>query len=333
MNLSIHKNVPEGLIDITVQDLHAKYPGPFLVHLKGQKEEALFLSVLLHGNEVTGLFALQKLLKKYQDKELPRDLIILVGNTKAAAQGQRHLEDQPDYNRIWRGGDSPEAKLIDQVMAYVREFKLFANIDVHNNTGMNPYYGCVNVCKPKYLHLASGFSDKTVYFTEPKEVESMAFAPLCPSVTVEAGLPGKAEGVDRVVQFVEEIMALDSFNENFDPSKVNVFHTIGRIKISKEAKVDFLNSKDSDSDFSFIGNLETKNFSFLPQGTLLGFCKNPSLIKVVGNNGEDITEHFIRIENNQIITSKMFIPSMFTQDLYILKEDCLGYVMEEYFAI
>ena len=59
--------------------------------------------MLLHGNEDTGLKAIQSLLADYRGRALPRALSLFVGNVQAAAQGQRHLEGQPDYNRVWPG--------------------------------------------------------------------------------------------------------------------------------------------------------------------------------------------------------------------------------------
>lgn len=330
MSLKIYDSVPDNFLETDVLDLHEKFPGPFLMHLKGEKSKPLFLSVLLHGNETTGFLSLKKVLSNYADKILPRDVIVLVGNTKAAAYGLRHLEGQPDYNRIWAGGESEEAKLISQVLEYVKGFELFANIDVHNNTGKNPYYGCVNVFKEEYLDLAKRFSPKTVYFTEPSEVESMAFAPLCPSVTIEAGLPGKEEGVLKVAQFIEEVLNLDSFNHNFDIKNAEVFQTYGRIKIHKDATVDFKNDNDSKADFSFVEDLELKNFESISEGTLLGFYRDRGLIKVLDNDGEAVTDDLLEFREGKIITKKEFVPAMFTQDVYIIKEDCLGYVMKSF---
>jgi len=330
LSLKIYDKVPETFLEIDILDLHKKFPGPFLMHLKGEKSEPLFLSVLLHGNETTGLLALKKVLSRYSDKPLPRDMIILVGNTKAAAYGLRHLEGQPDYNRIWAGGESEEARLISEVLDYVKKFKLFANIDVHNNTGKNPYYGCVNVFKEEYLDLAKRFSEKTVYFTEPSEVESMAFAPLCPSVTIEAGLPGKEDGVAKTAQYIEEVLSLEGLNHEFDIRNTEVFQTVARIKIHKDASIDFANEMESQSDFSLLKELDLKNFERIQEGTLLGFYKVRDYIKVVDNEGVDVTTNFLELKEGKIFTKKDFVPAMFTQDVYVIKEDCLGYVMENF---
>ena len=69
------------------------------------------------GNEGTGWEALRALLRDYQGRELPRALTIFIGNVSAAKAGLRRLEGQPDYNRIWEPGDTPEHAMAAEVLA------------------------------------------------------------------------------------------------------------------------------------------------------------------------------------------------------------------------
>ncbi len=333
MKLNIVHEVPEGLYECGVQEVHKVLGGPTIIHLKGKSSQALFLSTLLHGNETTSFLVLQKLINEYKDKELPRDMIIFIGNTLGASQGLRHLPDQPDYNRIWKSGDTPENSLATEVFIYAKQFDLFANIDLHNNTGKNPFYGCINVISDNYVELASMFSEQVVYFTEPSEVQSMAFAELCPSVTIEAGLPGNPEGTIAVYEFVQDVLHLEGFKERFDHSHVEVYHTIGRIKVRKEATVDFEYSDQSKSDLSFIEEIDTKNFELLKKNVTLGYINNKEMIYVLNNAGDIITEDILDLSGEKLKTNRMLIPSMFTKDVYVMKEDCLGYIMEKMIPI
>lgn len=333
MKLNIIHEVPKELYECDVKDVHGVLGGPTLIHLKGQKSKALFLSTLLHGNETTSFLVLQKLINNYKDKELPRDMIIFIGNTLGASEGLRHLPGQPDYNRIWKNGDTPENSLATEVFVYAKQFDLFANIDLHNNTGKNPFYGCINVISDNYVELASMFSEQVVYFTEPSEVQSMAFAELCPSVTIEAGLPGNPEGTIAVYEFVQDVLHLDNFTDSFDHGHVEVYHTIGRIKVSKEATVDFEYSEESKSDLSFVPEIDSKNFELLKKNTSLGYINNKEMIYVLNNAGDLITKDILDIEGPKVKTNRMLIPSMFTKDIYVMKEDCLGYIMEKMIPI
>ena len=110
--LTIINNIPEGLLEKEADELYKILPGPTLMHLSGNKQPPLFVSVLMHGNEDTGWIAIRDLLRQYQDKTLPRSLSVFIGNVDAARHGVRFLENQPDYNRIWNishaSGEPPE---------------------------------------------------------------------------------------------------------------------------------------------------------------------------------------------------------------------------------
>ena len=195
--LTIINGLPEGLLDLESRQLANVLKGPTLLHLEGRRDETLFVSVLLHGNEPTGWEAIRRLLKEYDagggDKPLPRNLSLFIGNVQAAQSGLRRLDGQPDYNRVWPGGeqtDTPEGAMIQLVVDTMTQRNLFASIDIHNNTGINPHYGCINVVDNRFLRLALLFSRLVIYFIRPAGVQSLAMARHCPAVTIEAGKVG-----------------------------------------------------------------------------------------------------------------------------------------------
>ena len=93
MNLNVYDCLPEGFLETGFRELERVLPGPSLIRLAGQADPPLLLATLLHGNEPTGLMAVQKLLRSYRDagEKLPRSLYLFVGNPAAAAQNVRHL--------------------------------------------------------------------------------------------------------------------------------------------------------------------------------------------------------------------------------------------------
>jgi len=169
--LNILDKIPDRLLELEAKELHTVLSGPTLIHLDGRRNEPLFVSVLLHGNEDTGWLAVRELLKRYQDRELPRSLSIFIGNVKAARFYERFMDGQPDYNRIWSDSeqihDLPERAMVRQVVATMKARKVFASIDIHNNTGLNPHYACVRVLDQAHLHLATLFGRTVVYFLTP----------------------------------------------------------------------------------------------------------------------------------------------------------------------
>lgn len=328
MKLNILNAFPKELLEVDVSQVHEILGGPTLIHLNGKGEDTLFLSTLLHANEITSFLMLQRFIKRYEKKELPRNLIIFIGNTFAAAEGMRHLPGQMDYNRIWEEGPNAENKMALDIIDYVKDYNLFASIDVHNNTGKNPHYGCINSLDRPFHDLASHFGSHTVYFTEPHNVQSMAFSKICPSITVEAGLPGEEEGIVASLNLVEKIFNTKELSRNPARDSFDIYHTIARMKIDHQARVDFFNDSESEADISLIPDIDEHNFEFVEKQTHFGFIKNQNLLRVIADDGSDITSDFFEMTDGKITSKRLFVPSMFTKDVYVMKEDCLGYVME-----
>lgn len=188
--LTIRHDLPEGFLDCAPRDMPAVLDGPTLIHLPGRTGRPLFVSILLHGNEITGLLVMQRILKYYIDRTLPRPMWLFVGNVEAAGAGKRLLAGQPDFNRIWTPGNRPEHAMTREVLERVKQSDPVACIDIHNNTGRNPMYTVVARHEESHLSLASRFARTVVYATSPDTTCSAAFSDICPSVAVESGLPG-----------------------------------------------------------------------------------------------------------------------------------------------
>ena len=62
--LTVLETLPERFLDTPARELHQIFTGPTLIHLAGRRQPALFVSVLLHGNEDSGVVALQRLLHR-----------------------------------------------------------------------------------------------------------------------------------------------------------------------------------------------------------------------------------------------------------------------------
>ena len=173
--LRILDYLPEKLLQKKAHELNDLLGGPTLIHLKGVQTEPLFISVLLHGNETTGWDALKKYLIEQKDKFLPRSISIFIANVSAAKEHKRVLDGQLDYNRVWRDHPSMEGKMMQSILLKMKQMNVFASIDIHNNTGKNPHYACINRKQHDFFQLAHLFSRTVVYFVQPDSVQSMAF--------------------------------------------------------------------------------------------------------------------------------------------------------------
>ncbi len=330
-HITLLEKFPEEFFTIHPTETHRVFCGPTLIHLKGKIERPIFISTLLHGNETTGFFAIQEYFKN--KTELNRSVIILIGNTRAAEQGIRKLPEQVDFNRVWslkdRDESCPEAwDIAREVIDYCKKNNIFFAVDIHNNTGRNPFYGCVNKIDKSHLHLASQFSKEIVFFTEPHEVLSMNFSDFCPATTIEVGLPGLPTGIEYTVNYLDKLMKLEKLDSDFDTSQIILFHSIARIKVDHDCTIDFDEDESSENNFSLLKEFDANNFITLPEGTFLGYKKGNSDIFVIDNMGENVSGRFLEIKDSKIYTRHEIIPSMFTKLIQVLKDDCLGYIME-----
>jgi hypothetical protein len=323
--------VPAGLLDLPATRLGEVLPGPALIHLPGRRTPALFVAVLLHGNEDTGWLAAQTVLRKYAASGLPRALSLFIGNVEAARSGQRRLDGQPDYNRVWPGGEEghpAELAMMQQVVDAMRVRDVFASIDIHNNTGLNPHYACVNRLEHRFLHLALLFSRIVVYFIRPRGVQSAAFAELCPSVTVECGKPGMPGSVEHAAAFIEASLHLSEFPAHpVAEHDVDLFHTVATVKVPEQVSFGF---DAPEGDIDFVPELDHFNFRELEHGERWGRVRQDgsARLQALDENGADIGARLFDYRQNQITLRQRLMPAMLTRDERVIRQDCLCYLME-----
>lgn len=323
--------LPDGLLEASPENLHRILPEPTLIHLAGRRAEPLFISILLHGNESTGFASLQLLLKKYQGQPLPRSLSIFFGNVSAASKNLRKLDNQPDYNRIWPGTELPdcaETEMTKEIVLIMKKRRVFASVDVHNNTGVNPHYACVNRLDNQFLQLASLFGRLVVYFIQPKGVQSAAFAEICPAVTLECGRPGQLYGIEHVLEYLNSCLNLTALPQyQVQLQDIDLFHTVAQVKVHEKVIFSF---NQADADLLLNEDLERMNFTEISAGTVWGRTRN-SLMPLIAQdeNGNDVTDSCFSIRNGDLLINRNYtMPSMLTLDERVIRQDCLCYLME-----
>jgi len=326
--LEIFHALPEGFLSASARELYRYVPGPSLIHLSGKKEPPLFVSILLHGNEDTGYEAIKSLLIRYEGRALPRSLTILVGNVAAAKEGLRRLDNQPDYNRIWLPGPSPEHLMAASILATMGERGVFASVDIHNNTGINPHYACVNRMDPRFLQLATLFSRTVVYFIRPEGVQTSAFAQLCPAVTLECGRIGEKNGIQHAADYLEACLHLNEISTHPVPRHdLDLFHTVAIMKVPEHRSLSFI--RDG-AEIRLREDLDHLNFRELEVDTLWGWIapESGARLVVLNEEGVDVGEKYFHYEGNEIRNRSRVMPSMLTLNQQVIRQDCLGYLME-----
>lgn len=329
MPLRIHRQLPAGLLDCDATELHDHLGGPALIALQGEAEPALFVSVLLHGNETSGWEGVRRYLA--QTPLLPRSLTLFIGNTEAARAGMRALPTQPDFNRIWRDAQGQGGALAAAVQSAIADQPFIASIDLHNNTGHNPYYSVVTDLEAHNLGLAHLFSDKAVFVEEPDTVLTRIFTGRCPAVALEVGPVGDPRCADRVHDYVQRCMELEAIPEAA-PDQLSLFRTRVRVHIRDEVSFRFEGDEASEDPAPLVltGGVEAVNFHVLSAGTVFGTSRLAvdQVFKVLDVDHQDVTASYFEHDGEAILLKQDVVPAMYTTDPYVVRQDCLCYFME-----
>ena len=332
MNFIEYDKLPESLLELPASALHQVLDGPSLIHVGGHRKQPLVVGVLQHGNEDTGWEAVRRLLNShYRFDELPRSMLLFIGNVEAARHRVRRLDDQPDFNRCWPGAsavDPAAVRMFRKLMNRIMEYQPWACIDIHNNTGLNPHYAAINRVRPNHLRLAACFSPKVVYFTRPAGTMSAAFSKHVPAVTLECGQVGDVHGTDHAMAFLETLLHVEDLTSlALDPEEVQLFHM--RATVTIPPSVDF-GFDQAAGDLLLREDLDSLNFQELPARTLFGRVLNGTQrpICAVDVRGRDVTPLYFRVVDGELQTARPLMPSMLTLDRRVIRQDCLCYFME-----
>ncbi len=328
--LTIRDTLPDGFLDCSANELGGMFDGPTLIELPGNKTPPLFVSILVHGNEDVGLGAIQRVLRAYSEQVLPRALMLFVGNVEAATKGQRRLDSQPDFNRIWPGAieglDTSEAAVMAQVHKRVVDREAFAAIDLHNNTGRNPHYSVICSSDAEILGLASLFTHRAVMFRGLPGTQTASFAGLVPAMTAECGKPGSAANEETVAGFLNRVFSLDQLPKSpIDGCELQLFHTIGVVRVRPEIQFGF---GDTAAQLNLDPQLDRMNFKALKAGAVLGQSSEARPLSITDENYRDVADSFYSNDNGEIRLLREVTPAMLTVDAQVVRQDCLGYLME-----
>lgn len=322
--------MPDGFFDIDSANICRLFPHPTLIHLEGRDSRHLFVSILLHGNEVTGLQVIQSLLAGYADG-LPRSLLLFIGNVRAAEQNRRFLPGQVDYNRCWPGGDlvdDPSARMMQRVIEIAHGLPLFAAVDIHNNTGRNPHYACITDPRPENQNLAAMFNRVGIVFRQ-RGVSTMAFNGICPAVTLECGLPGEPSGTEHARRYLEELLLLDELPTR-QPTRDELQLVESHLMLRIPEDVSFEFDPDADVDLRFEADFENRNFTLFDPRQVFGYTRLERPLTAIDTDGHDLTHEILRVEQGRIYLNNTLMPAMITRDKLVVRQDCLCHLLQDY---
>ena len=328
--LHVFDHFPSTLLDVPAGDLWRVLEGPTLFRIEGRQSQPLFLSVLLHGNEDTGWQAVQSVMREAAARGLPRTLLLFVGNIDAARANVRTLPTQNDYNRTWPGTlleQTDEAAVMREVVEMVRASNPFASIDIHNNTGDNPFYSCISQHDTATLQLAALFAPITLMYGAVKGVQSIAMARHCPAMTIECGKPGVSDDVGRVVHFLKQLLELPDWTGSQPGRPLDIYRTVVRVNVPDQVSLSFSNPT---ADLLFPPGLERMNFRPQPAGTVFAHLRPGSKANLLAfdDAGNELGNRYFLHTPDKLVLSQAMIPAMLTHDETVIRQDCLCYLLE-----
>jgi succinylglutamate desuccinylase len=322
--------LPDGFFDISTANIRMLFPNPTLIQLDGEDPNFLFISILLHGNEYTGLKVMQRVLAEHA-QDLPRSILLFIGNVRAAEADRRFLPGQVDYNRCWPGHvleTSATSQMMQRVVEIAHGLPLFAAIDIHNNTGKNPHYACITDPSPQNQNLAARFNRVAMVFKQ-KGVSTMAFDGICPAITLECGLPGDPKGIEHACRFIEGMLTLDKLPDTM-PTRHALHLVESHLTLNVPEHVSFEFDPAADADLRFETDIEDRNFTLFDPHQVFGYTRIARPLSITDPDGHDVTDEIMRVEEGKIYLNNTLMPAMLTRDKLVVRQDCLCHLLQDY---
>jgi hypothetical protein len=306
---------------------------PTLVRIPGtdQQPRARFVATLLHGNEDSGYRAVLEMLRA--GEHYPFDLWVFIGNVRAAHQegwfAHRYLDGQEDFNRTW-GLDAPTTRMrrcSDAIFEILIEADLEAAIDIHNNTGLNPYYAIVPDPTQEALQLASALADTILRWPLRAHTLMEVLSPMCPAVSVECGLPAVEENHAFAASALRRFLTIASVEDEHSGRR-RIFEMVHRVVVRPEVPFAFGGALAEDLDLVLHPGLDRHNFGMLLAGTELGRVPEGGGMPLLCTDmrGRETTERYFEVKRGSLIVTEDVTPVMLTTTVQQTRRDCFFYI-------
>jgi Succinylglutamate desuccinylase / Aspartoacylase family len=296
---------------------------------------ARFVSCLLHGNEDSGYRAVLELLRT--GARFPFDLWVFIGNVAAASRdgwfAHRFLDGQEDFNRVW-GTSHPSTRMrqiADEVVAELDRCELEAVIDLHNNTGKNPYYAIMAQKTDATFALAATCADTIVEWGLRAHSLIEQFSTRCPTAAVECGIAGRKENTAFAAGVLHRFLTAPSF-EPSAPRSPALFQMRYRVTVRRDVAFTFANELTDGLDLVLLPSLDGHNFGMMLAETALGHV-HPSLpmpLAAIDMAGNDATERLFAVRpGGRLVVTEDVTPLMMTRSALQAQRDCLFYIARQ----
>jgi hypothetical protein len=324
------------LLDGSDEEVLLRLAKPTLIRIPAIGGEAgnraRFVSCLLHGNEDSGYRAVLHLLR--QGPRFHFDLWVFIGNVRAASHegwfAHRFLEDQEDFNRVWGVSEATTRmrRCAAAVLEELRACPLEAAIDLHNNTGDNPYHAITPNPTPDGLHLAAMCADTVLIWNLRAYTLMEALTGVCPAVAVECGLPGLAENSRFAGDVLDTFLSSDDLHAG-TRRPTELYDMLHRVVVRPEVPFAFGGVLTDELDLVLTPGLDGQNFGMLLAGTELGHVHPTAAmpLEATDMHGRDVTDDFFKVDHRgRLVTTQDITPIMMVTTVVQARRDCLFYI-------
>ena len=294
------------------------------------------LVTLLHGNEPSGVMALQRWLRSGQRPAV--NLLVVVASVHAALEPpaftHRMLPRARDLNRCFRPpSDDEQGRLAQEILEILRVHRPEAVVDMHNTSGSGPSFG---VC----THLDRQHDALVSLFTRRLIVSHLNLGALMelsdertPTVTIEVGgrLDEEAhalawEGFQRYAT-AERVLASGEEVE----WGLEVLRDPIRLELQDGVTLAYGEAPKPGHDITLCADIEHHNFGVVHADTQLGWIdRDPrSLFKATDAVGRCAVASLVRSERSELYPARDLKLFMITTNTSIAQTDCLFYAVAD----
>jgi hypothetical protein len=328
--------LPDDLLDLDEFALLRELGRPTLIRVPGTGQaRARAIACLLHGDESTGFQAALRVLRRR--RTYPFDLYVVIGNVRAALEppgfAHRFLDDQEDFNRIWGLGapTTMQRRAADELLEELRAADLESLVDIHNNTGDNPFYAIVTLGSPEVINLATLFTTTLLRWDLGVNTLMEAMHDRCPSIAVECGLPGRPESLAFAVDALRRYLGAEPLATNQVLRDHDLLGGLRKVTVRPEVRFRFGGGLDDEVDLVLDRDLDVFNFVEVPGGHALGRVHPGSALPVRATDadGRDVTDEHFEVAGDQVVMRIAATPVMMTRTVTAARKDCLFYLATE----
>ncbi len=327
--------LPDEILDLpSTLDVLGALGQPTLVRVPGTgQHRPRAVATLLHGDESTGAEAIITILKRRHI--YPFDLYVVFGNVQAALAGggfeHRFLDDQEDFNRIWELNEptTRQRMAADGILKILREARLESLVDIHNNSGDNPFYAIVVDERPETLQLATRFTTTLLHWDLLAHTLMEAMADVVTALAVECGLPGRPESTAFAIDGLRRYLGGKPLAAD-DRVDVDLLRGLRKVTVRPEVRFSFGGQLDDSVDFVVDSQADGSNFVEVEKGHVLGHVVPgaASPLTVTAPDGTDVTAEHVDVVDGNVILLTRATPVMMTRTIAAARKDCLFYLCD-----